>query len=191
MNANEMVDHAEYLSLQYVEDRYQKITGSSGCSRSVTIEGEYAFKAVHNAKNANQNRAEWDFYLMTTDEVRAKLAKPVYISRNGNVIVMEVLTPWTDRTDRDGTKYGGLSRHETMIETLTNEAHGFAMADLHGGNWGIRPDNTVVLLDYGWIEHKARQHEQEKLPAATRWHEEAPAYMRDFMVDLLLTPVNN
>lgn len=187
MNANEMIARAEFLSLQYVDDRYQMATKLSGCTRTVRIEGQYAFKAVFNAKNANQNRAEWDFYTMTTDQVRAKLAKPLYISRNGNIIVMEALTPWYDRSDDDSC----LSRHETEIEAITRETHGFTMGDIHGENWGVRASGVVVLLDYGWIEWRVRRYAHEKMDRKVRYATPEPDYVRDYMAEMLLTNTNN
>ena len=192
MNANEMIARAEFLSQQYNgEGIYQMISGSSGCTRSVLIEGGYVFKAVHRTKDANQNRAEWDFYTMTTDEIRAKLAKPLYISRNGNIIVMEVLTPWYSRKDPKGDVYGGLTQFEESLLNLTNSVHGFHMGDLHGGNWGIRADGTVVLLDYGSMEWTATHFERCKLPSEKRYTVPDPIYIRDFMAEMLLTNTNN
>jgi hypothetical protein len=167
------------------------VSGSSGCTRSVLIEGGYVFKAVHRLKDANQNRAEWDFYTMTTDEIRAKLAKPLYISRNGNIIVMEVLTPWYSRKDPKGDVYGGLTQFEESLLNLTNSVHGLHIGDLHGGNWGIRADGTVLLLDYGSMEWHATHFERCKLPTEKRYVVPDPIYVRDFMVEMLLTKANN
>src|SRR6185436_20732867 len=96
MNEREaMVARAEFLSEQYdAHGKFMLESDAQGCTRACIIEKGYAFKAVHKAKESDQNRSEWDFYTMTTDEIRALLAKPLYISKNGRVLVMEALTPW-------------------------------------------------------------------------------------------------
>lgn len=138
MNADEMIAHAEAMSLNYNENGwYQGDSGLNGCSRSVELRGGFAFKAVFSARNRD-NVAEWDFYTMTTDEVRQYLAKPVYISRNGRVIVMEELTV--------DIAYSHIAK---ALVKATKKAHNFALYDLHSGNFGQRADGTVVCLDYG------------------------------------------
>lgn len=186
MNASEMVTHAEWLSEQYNEDgQYLHMTTSTGCSRSVQIESGFAFKAVHSAKYFAQNRSEWDFYHMTTDEIRAMLAKPLYISRNGRVIVMEALTPWYGHKLRFTMDYDEI---RAKLHILTDSAYGFKIGDLHGGNWGVRKDGTVIALDYAAIQWQAQNWAYNQMPPeakeATSYKE--PDYTKDMLAEMLL-----
>src|SRR6185436_9865260 len=94
--------------------------------------------------DADQNRSEWDFYTMTTDEIRAMLAKPLYISKNGNVLVMERLMPWHS----SDASYDEREKQENVLNNATVQAYGFVIGDFHGGNWGIHKDKRTLLLDY-------------------------------------------
>ena len=152
MNAEEMIAHAESLSLDYTNGMHNRVSKRAGLYRRVTVEGDYAFKAVHSEKDAEYNRAEWDFYTMTTDEIRAMLAKCVYISRNGNILVMERCTPWYERSEHFDSE--PLSEIERELDRATEHAHGFVIGDLHGNNWGVREDGTVVVLDYGDVLYR-------------------------------------
>lgn len=183
MNASEMVARAESLSMDYSHGTFNRTSERRGASRTVIVEGGYAFKAVQNERYAGNNRVEWDFYHMTTDAIRAKLAKPLYISRNGNVIVMEALTPWRERN----LDFERLGRYEREIDNLTRAEHGIdSIGDLHGGNWGIRDDGSVVVLDYGAMEWLAQVHEWEKIqPDRVRWATPKPEYRKEMLADLL------
>lgn len=154
MNINEMIAHAEMIATKYVDDGVLDLkyngNNKSGCSRLCEVIDDYAFKAVHSSRNASQNRSEWDFYCMTTDAIRKMLAKPVYISRNGNVLVMERITPGI-------YEYGFCDR----IESATQEAHGFKITDLHNGNLGTTHDGRSVVCDYGSIEWKVSESDPE------------------------------
>ena len=98
MNVDEMIANAERLSLSYTErGRYTGRSDACGSWRSVAYFDDYVVKSVQEAQDRDC-QMEWDFYVGTTDEVRAFLAKPLYISRNGRSIVMEKLKPmqWED-----------------------------------------------------------------------------------------------
>jgi hypothetical protein len=47
---------------------------------------------------------------------------------------------------------------DEKLTNLLNESYGFSLTDLHSGNWGVRQDGTVVVIDYGEMEWRARDH---------------------------------
>lgn len=188
MNANEMIARAEFLSQHYEDGKFQERSPREGAYRACLVEDGYAFKAVHNVRDVNANRAEWDFYAMTTDEIRAKLAKPVYISRNGLVIVMVAITPWRER--KNGFE-GNLSHWENELDELTKSTYGFNIGDTHGGNWGVDSEGNVLMLDYGSMEWHAKRWEHEKIPYEKRHETPEPGYHKEIMAEMLLTKSNN
>lgn len=152
MNVNEMIAHAKFLASRFtaVNDRcYQsfepemrKEAPFSGCSRSVFLIDEYAFKVVHSDGYTYNNRAEWDFYATTTDDMRALLAKPLYITECGRVLVMEQL----DRANARGT----IPAYDNLCATQKLHYKGVILSDMHDGNFGVNKDGKVLLLDYGF-----------------------------------------
>lgn len=143
MNVDEMIAHAEMLSEAYDDrGRFRNTTDRIGSYRTVIVEGGYAFKAMLRNDRDPMNRAEWDFYASASDEMRAKLAKPLYLSRNGNVIVMEVLKV---------NVWGETPEMSTEVANMAKELHNVIIGDLHGGNFGTRSDGTMVVSDYGHI----------------------------------------
>jgi len=159
MNAQQMIDHAEKLSKDYDPGtgRIRKRSNRSGLYRHTFVEGGYAFKAVGRDGDNTCNVAEWDFYCMTTDEIRKWLAKPVYISENGNVIVMEVLKVRQDMPDnkqRAWSERAGASER-ALIRLVERTHNGLCLSDLHGGNWGEDQNGTLKCLDYGYIAYGA------------------------------------
>jgi hypothetical protein len=185
MNANEMIARAEFLSTQYDCGTFQLGSDSAGAARKCIVEGEYAFKCIKEERDAVQNCSEWDFYTMTTDSIRAMLAKPVYISRNGNVIVMEALIPWRERNDPNEEKYGYLSHWEKCLDEDMSATYGFTIGDSHGGNWGIEADGTVVMLDYASLELQCTDWEWSKTPTPARWGADRPKYQRGILLEYL------
>jgi len=145
-----MVARAEFLSTEYNEDGSFKYDSEhSGLYRTVFLEGQFAFKAACRKKFACLNQSEYDFYTMTTDEIRVCLVKPLYISKNGRVIVMELVNPL-------GTE--STLKVDQRLSNLMNNSYGFNLSDLHEKNWGVRQDGTVVVIDYGEMEWRARDY---------------------------------
>jgi len=160
-----MIAKAEKLSLSYTDgepdtrDIYRE-----GCFRTCDIDGGFAFKIALTDTGTVCNRAEWDFYAMTTDDVREVLAKPRYISQNGKVIVLDCLTM---RKDVGG--YGTEPRNEfdrqarvaadELLRVVRN-AHKIGIRDLHEGNFG-RDDGTgkMVCTDYGALGQATEYHD--------------------------------
>ena len=147
MNANEMIALAERLSECYNERG--SYTGDSNVTqggwRSVLVMDQYAFKSVRNKKDRDC-QIEWDFYTMTTDNVRDCLSKPFYISRNGCTIVMEKLT--VCKSDK-GCDYGDFDAGCRVAEII-GSTYGVTISDTKPCNFGEREeDGAVVMLDYG------------------------------------------
>ncbi len=157
----DLVTQAESLAANFKED------GSYNAPYSETAKhpsGMYRFAIVENVvykvafgKNGRQcNQAEFDFYVMTTDSIRAKLAKPLYVSRNGNVIVMERLKM---KENMNGPEYNAFISDcdKTRIELIAeiNDAYGFRFKDSHDGNFGRNSNGDVVCSDYGSIAYDA------------------------------------
>ncbi len=197
MNIDAMIVYAEYLSGQYKkanDGKNEIFTMNSekhGATRTCIISGNYAFKAVQVAKNAVENRSEWDFYAMTTDEIRAKLAKPLYISQNGRVIVMEVCTGWYERTPAQRTTTGYLEPNEEAVKLLVQNTHGFTLQDLHGNNWGVTSDGRAVVLDYGSVTWEVgsfawRKLSQEEKTRISNPNNYEVLYQKDTLAEMLL-----
>ena len=146
MNVNEMIVLAERLSQSY-DDKgfYNGSSTAAGGWRSVLVTSKYAFKTVR-CKADRDCQAEWDFYHMTTDAIRAFLSKPFYISHNGNTIVMEVLN-----VDLDSYGHAVSDRLNAKLSPLMYKTYGFDFSDMKDLNVGQRDDGTVVMLDYGNI----------------------------------------
>lgn len=179
MNVEEMIARAEKMSEEYGTDgRFKHASNRGGLYRTVFLEGGYAFKAVWNVKDAATNRAEFDFYVMTTDDVRAKLCKPLYISQNGNVIVMQKVAPGIyDDDERDA--------EEEALSEQTLGAHNISIGDLHGNNWGRTPEGDAVAIDYGSLEWQSREHVGRKMRASDRDCAE-PKYDKSVMSEYLM-----
>jgi len=146
MNANEMIEMAERLSEAYSpEGHYRGDSNvSNGGWRAVLVKDQYAFKTVRR-KADRDCQIEWDFYTMTTDNVRDCLAKPFYISRNGCTIVMEKLTVCLDE---NGSEWGDFEPGCRVAEII-GSTYGIEVSDTKACNFGEREDGTVVMLDYG------------------------------------------
>lgn len=182
MNASEMIALAEKMSHEYTDGRINNTSETAGAYREVFLHDQYAFKAVGRDCDIDTNRAEFDFYTMTTDEIRAKLAKPVYISRNGRVIVMERVTPWRKAQPE-------LSAYKTAseIEAFVNKIHGCNIGDLHDGNFGIRDNGEIVVIDYGSIMYVATRWEARRARAADENDCYFPSYRKEIMAEMLLS----
>ena len=165
MEIDQMIAQAEKLSLSYTDgmpdtrDIYRE-----GCYRTCDIDGGFAFKISLRDTGTVCNRAEWDFYTMTTDDVREVLAKPRYISRNGKVIVFDCLT-----MNKDTGGYNTVLRNEfdsqarvaaNELTRIVSSAHKVGIRDLHEGNFG-RDDGTNEMLctDYGALGHAVEYHD--------------------------------
>jgi hypothetical protein len=145
MNANEMVDLAERLSNSYNRNGYYDGDSSPGCTggtRTVLIQDQYAFKMARTTAAAVANMVEWDFYAMTTDEIRAMLSHPFYISRNGNVVVME-------RLQTRDNPYNKVVQFIDELKAVVDLAHNIRLTDIWDFNCGMRQDGTILCLDYG------------------------------------------
>jgi len=160
-----MILEAEKLSLSYTDgspdtrDVYRE-----GCYRTCIIKGGFAFKIALADSGTVCNRAEWDYYSMTTDSVRKLLAKPRYISRNGKVIVFDCLTMHKDvgaYLSAERSEFDRVARiaADDLTRTVLN-AHKVGIRDLHEGNFG-RDDGTNEMLctDYGALGHAAEYHD--------------------------------
>lgn len=137
MNADEMVVYAESLSER--KDIPASNNGS-GAYRCCFLRGGYAFKLSHQGEE-RANRAEYDFYAMTTDNIRRLLVKPLYISRNGAVIVMEQVKPHVPYPD-----------YLPFVDDLQHElrtTYGFGFSDMGMFNIGTREDGSMCVMDYG------------------------------------------
>ena len=149
-----MIARAEALSLDYDGDTPNKRTKRYGCYRTTVIDGGFAFKLSLSSNGVDCNRSEWDFYAMTTDNVRELLAKPRYISRNGKVIVFDCLTMREDLGRYDSESRiefdSEARRADPTLANVIHKAHGIGLRDLHEGNFG-RDDGTgaIVCTDYG------------------------------------------
>jgi hypothetical protein len=147
-----MIEQAEHYSLQYDDDGYyvRDSDKHKGTSRAVHLEQHYVFKAVKKQRAWKQNRAEWDYYTSTTDEIRRHLCKPLYIARNSRVIVMERIVP----IDEDSRPYRrALAKIKEQLELLMDQsAYRTLMFDVDYNefNWGWR-NNQIVLMDYGGL----------------------------------------
>tara|TARA_R110002094_G_scaffold192802_1_gene166744 strand:- start:454 stop:1005 length:552 start_codon:yes stop_codon:yes gene_type:complete len=154
MEIDQMIAQAEKLSLDYDGDTPNKMTKRYGCYRTTVIDGGFAFKLSLKKDGEDCNRSEWDFYAMTTDDVRELLAKPRYISRNGKVIVFDCLTMREDLGKYDSETRiefdRGARRADPILATAVYKTHGVSIRDLHEGNFG-RDDgtDTIVCTDYG------------------------------------------
>ena len=191
MEINEMIARAEQMSHEYVDGRFRNKTDHTGAFRSVQLVEQYAFKATTRQNQASVNWSEWDFYTMTTDEIRAKLCKPVYISQNGNVLVMERLER---ARDSKTLPWDAVNNAATELDQMTEAQYGFCIGDLHGGNWGVTKSGLLLALDYGAMEYQARRwlwnnwtDEKAKKP---RYAENAP-YHKENMAQMLLTNQGN
>jgi len=165
MNVEQMIERAEKLSQEYTDGRPDtRDFKREGCYRTCNISGGFAFKLAINTSGIGCNRAEWDFYAMTTDDVRKVLAKPRYISRNGKVIVFDCLTMASDTG-----KYGTPERGEFVrmaeecadaVLSAVRKAHNEGICDLHHHNFG-RDDGTgkMVCTDYGALAFRAEDDE--------------------------------
>tara|TARA_R110002094_G_scaffold219098_2_gene190929 strand:+ start:739 stop:1290 length:552 start_codon:yes stop_codon:yes gene_type:complete len=152
---DQMIAQAEKLSLEYDGDE-PKLgrTPKQGCFRTALIDGGFAFKLSISKNGVACNRAEWDFYAMTTDEMREFLAKPRYISRNGKVVVFDCLTMREDvgkpfsqaAEDFKQRAYAFASE----LQKVMRRTHTVSMFDLHDGNFGV-DDGTdqMVCTDFG------------------------------------------
>tara|TARA_S200002703_G_scaffold2693_1_gene4168 strand:- start:3776 stop:4327 length:552 start_codon:yes stop_codon:yes gene_type:complete len=161
MNVEQMIERAEKLSHEYTNDEpNERNHDREGCYRTCSISGGFAFKLAIRESGIGCNRAEWDFYTMTTDDVRKVLAKPRYISKNGKVIVFDCLTMAIDV----GT-YGTPERNEfnkqaddcaDKLLATVRESHKHGINDLHNHNFG-RDDGTgkMVCTDYGALAFAA------------------------------------
>ncbi len=157
--------HAEKLSRQYSEGYsgsmcYSGPSEFSGCYRSVSMWDTVVFKA-HILKTTTYecNRREWEFYHEATAELQAMCVKPVYISKNGRVLVMERV----EDTIRRWYSNRGLDHYDALVEfnddlrrlidemngTEDYEKSGKGMCrDNHAGNIGVTSDGELKWLDY-------------------------------------------
>jgi hypothetical protein len=142
MNANEMVDLAERVSNEYTNDCYTGSYDAAGGTRCVILRDQYAFKIASKSRNSDANRSEWDFYAMTTDNIRAMLSHPFYISHNGNVVVME-------RLQTRDNPYNKVVQFIDELKAIVDIAHNIRLADVWDFNCGMRQDGTILCLDYG------------------------------------------
>jgi len=111
MEPQQIIDIAERLSESYVEGDYgwgprkrfdesqltpatlgfPYIRATCGTTRTVLIGEKIVFKAVTNGSSTHCNIFEWELYSIVPDWARPHFCRPLYISRNGRVIVMERL----------------------------------------------------------------------------------------------------
>lgn len=151
MNAEQMIALAEEMSLDYSDGYYQRSKGqdSDGLYRSVILRDGYAFKAIKSTVNPDCI-AEWDFYTLTTDEIRAMLAKPVYVSRNGRVIVVEEVRVGVYPDDEQA-----LAELERSLRRLSKETYGFDyFCDFGTRNMGFTQDGRAVMIDWANFLHR-------------------------------------
>lgn len=147
MNASEMIVLAEEFSKAYTSGgSSSQQYDACGAWRNVVLRDAFAFKSVQNATDPDCV-AEWDFYAMTTDEIRALISKPLYISKNGRTVVMERLQPlqWQDE---DNEQYIATWKRLLRLIRATYKAD---LGDIKPSNFGKRSDGSVVMLDYGNI----------------------------------------
>lgn len=186
MNVDEMIALANHMASEYNEyGRFKLTSKHSGVYRTVTLQDQYAFKAVTDAKDAGCNRSEFDFYCMTTDEIREKLARPVYLTQCGRVIVMERVMPFKESEQRLDWCASSL---ESQMDKLVKTVHGVIIGDLHGGNFGVRANGDIVVVDYGSMFYTVRYWAYNQMTdmekRAADWAQ--PDYDRSLMADMLL-----
>jgi hypothetical protein len=124
---------------------------AKGATRWVMFFGDYVLKIEKGDSNFGDksNRAEWDFYTVLTDDQRKLYAKPVYITENGKVLVMERITNRLD-APRTAPDYGVLI--DEIRDAFPERARWEVLADLHGNNvgWNSRIGRWQVLDYGGW-----------------------------------------
>lgn len=149
--------HAEQISRQYVDGYFDGPRTVSGASRSVSMWDDVVFKA-HIRQSCQDNRREWDFYNGCTDELKTMCAKPLYISKNGRVIVMErvksTIGSWfPDYQDC----LAALREFNNKLVELIDAMNGTddylisgasLCSDNHASNVGVTSDGVYKWIDY-------------------------------------------
>jgi hypothetical protein len=161
MNVDQMIALAKELAdckgtsdaRALVQSRYKGYGHGEGSYRSVFLIDDYAFKFVQQKRNVYMNRAEMDIYALAPDAIKEWLAKPLFITANSRVLVMERLTsmynaPRGVSADVAANAIDSLSREIFPMHDKYGTVSAFS--DMHYGNFGARNDRAV-LLDYGMI----------------------------------------
>jgi hypothetical protein len=147
---------AEKLSRMYRCNEYSGPSSTAGSYRSVYMSGSVVFKAV-TRPSCQDNQREWKFYSESSDELKAMCVKPLYISENGRVIVMQRVVStllddskwYCDSNDRDDA----LETFNTIIGDMVRDEHDEhaawqALNDNHGDNVGVTETGELLWIDY-------------------------------------------
>ena len=160
MNVEEMISFANELADAKDTNEARAVAGKrdprygygEGSYRSVFLIGDYAFKFVQQQRNVYMNRAEMDLYALAPDEIKEWLAKPLFITANSRVIVMERLKPL--RLVANASYSASADTLDKLARQMfpLHDKYGTtgAFSDMHYGNFGARGDRAV-LLDYGQV----------------------------------------
>jgi hypothetical protein len=149
--------HAEKLSRQYhPHGWYEGDYSVEGCTRQVSMWENVVFKAHSNIVYCD-NKLEWKFYNSSPSELREMCAKPLYISKNGRVLVMERI-PSTLKNDELWysdylDKEDALDNFNHKLVHLINKVYGKGVGldstdDNHSDNVGVTKTGELKWIDY-------------------------------------------
>lgn len=128
------------------------LVGASGNYRAVIFDTDVVYKLVFGGKYQCSNRTEWDNYHDLPEPLKPMFAKPLYLSEDGSVLVMERI--------KHGSAYEHnphcMDRHDVAdIYTKQFAACGISaddanrwLWDVRRSNFGFRENGSVVMFDY-------------------------------------------
>lgn len=118
-----------------------------GCSRTAYLDKKT--NRVYKVGTAAANRTEWGFYRALPKHARELFAKPLAISRCGQVLEMEFVdTILDDIYDPMHSEHLINEKTHTRLRYLGIDNW---IVDLHNGNIGIKKNRSVKIVDYGFL----------------------------------------
>ncbi len=144
-------EHGEWTYIS--PEVFSVLVSEGGAYRKVILDTEVVYKLTRNGtRDVIANRDEWNRYHAVPEEVRHLLAKPLYISDDGSVIVMERFRSTLKEHNPDNVKskdFEEMTARKFQAAGVDEDLAYRILWDCHYGNIGHKMDGTLALLDYG------------------------------------------
>lgn len=140
LEAKQTPEWWEHVPVMYRGSRCELPILGEGASRTVVglPSDDWVLKIGESMSAWEQNKREVDLFHRSHGEQRDRLAKPVYWADDFSWVIFERVACDWERVHREFDEMMDLERLYRGV-----------VWDLHEGNYGFRPDGTLIVVDYG------------------------------------------
>lgn len=142
------------IEIHKLTSEMKDLLDASGSYRAVIFDGSIVFKLNWSGSRGDSNRTEWQNYHDLPEELRPYFAKPLYITPDSSVIVMERLPKvLRDTREYDRCEISPVDVENDLVklfESYMTDEDPFEryLWDVSSSNVGVRDDGSFALIDY-------------------------------------------